>query len=120
MPINRALYPADWEAISRRIRFERAGGRCEQCGAVHGQRHPETGAIVQLQTHHVGADRPDGSPGDPLDKMDCRDENLQALCRRCHLAADERQRVASARITRNTNTHRRIALAGQLDLFVEE
>ena len=36
MPIRpelRALYPDDWPAISRRIRFERAGNRCEWCGA---------------------------------------------------------------------------------------
>jgi hypothetical protein len=33
LPENRAKYPADWKAISRRIRFERAGNRCEVCGA---------------------------------------------------------------------------------------
>ena len=36
MPIRpelRALYPPDWPQISRRIRFERAGNRCEWCGA---------------------------------------------------------------------------------------
>lgn len=36
MPIDKTKYPADWEAISRRIRFERAKGKCEQCGAEHG------------------------------------------------------------------------------------
>src|SRR5690606_18779796 len=29
-PEKRALYPKDWPAISRRIRFDRAQGRCEQ------------------------------------------------------------------------------------------
>lgn len=120
MPMNRSDYPADWEAISKRIRFERAGGRCEACGAVHGQRHPVTGTIVILHAHHIGVDKPDGTPGSPTDKSDCRDENLQALCQRCHLEADQLQRVASASVTRKLNKHRRIVLAGQLDLFVEE
>ena len=41
MPIRKseqARYPADWKAISARIRFERAGGKCEctgQCGDTH-------------------------------------------------------------------------------------
>ena len=39
MPINRELrwfYPIDWPEISRRVRFERAGGVCEGCGRPHG------------------------------------------------------------------------------------
>lgn len=34
-PENRERYPADWPAISRRIR-EQAGQKCEQCGAPNG------------------------------------------------------------------------------------
>lgn len=37
MPIHpsmKALYPPDWPQISARIRFERAGNRCEWCGYV--------------------------------------------------------------------------------------
>lgn len=36
MSMNKSLYPVDWDAISHRIRFERAGGKCEQCGVAHG------------------------------------------------------------------------------------
>lgn len=37
MPIkDKSRYPKDWDNLSRRIRFERAGGKCEQCGAEHG------------------------------------------------------------------------------------
>lgn len=36
MPIKRELYDPQWQAISNRIRFERAGGRCESCGVEHG------------------------------------------------------------------------------------
>ena len=47
---NRRRYPPNWPAVSRFIRFERAGGRCEcvsECGlhAHHGrckERHGET------------------------------------------------------------------------------
>ena len=37
-PENRRRYPKDWKAISARVRFERAGGRCEcsgECGDDH-------------------------------------------------------------------------------------
>lgn len=38
MPVDFADYPQDWREISRRVRFERAGGRCEcagECGRAH-------------------------------------------------------------------------------------
>src|ERR1700761_5837441 len=38
MPIRsefRALYPPNWAALSQRVRFERAGGRCQGCGRPH-------------------------------------------------------------------------------------
>jgi hypothetical protein len=34
-PAFRALYPPDWPELSRRVRFERAGGRCERCARPH-------------------------------------------------------------------------------------
>ena len=37
-PETRFLYPIDWEQISKRIRFQRAKGRCEECGRPHGHR----------------------------------------------------------------------------------
>jgi len=40
MPIKpelRWFYPIDWPEISRRVRFERAGGLCEGCGRPHGE-----------------------------------------------------------------------------------
>lgn len=117
---NRNAYPPDWRAISKRIRFERAGGRCEKCGAVHGQPHPITGSKTVLQVHHLGIEKPDGSPGDKNDKLDCRDENLAALCQACHLDADRADAVKKSARTKTKNTHRRIVAAGQLDLFVEE
>src|SRR5512132_2236256 len=39
MPIRRDLrnlYPAHWSELSRRVRFERAHGRCQDCARPHG------------------------------------------------------------------------------------
>jgi hypothetical protein len=38
MPIRRdlrCLYPPHWRELSRRVRFERARGRCQACGRPH-------------------------------------------------------------------------------------
>lgn len=32
MPVDLKRYPLDWKQISRKIRFERAGGKCEWPG----------------------------------------------------------------------------------------
>lgn len=36
MPFKREKYPAHWREFSARIRHERAGDRCERCGAPNG------------------------------------------------------------------------------------
>lgn len=36
-PEHRWFYPVDWKQLSAVIRFERAKGRCEQCGRPHCQ-----------------------------------------------------------------------------------
>ena len=86
-------YPSDWPAISRHIRFERAGGRCEfvletgaRCSAMQGQPHPLTGSIVVLTVAH-------------LDHMpeNCADGNLLAACQRCHNRYDMPHRRAGIR-----------------------
>ena len=44
LPENRERYPPSWPEISRRIREERAGGRCEcmgQCGIDHAKQAAE-------------------------------------------------------------------------------
>lgn len=37
MPMNLKHYPAYWRQFSEYIRFERAGNKCEQCGAPNGE-----------------------------------------------------------------------------------
>ncbi len=90
-PENRALYPADWPAISQRIRHERAQNRCEQegCQAVNGEPHPLTGSRVVLTVAHLNHD-----------PADCRPENLRAMCQRCHNRYDAPHRAGTRARTR--------------------
>jgi 5-methylcytosine-specific restriction endonuclease McrA len=89
MPMRRELYPTDWEAISLRIR-ERDGWMCKRCGAENRKPHPVTGSIVVLTVAHLH---------DP-DPMNCADDNLAALCQRCHLAHDRPRNLAARRARR--------------------
>ena len=83
-PENRKRYPADWALRSRFVRFVRARGRCEWCGARHGLPHPITGARVVLTFAHIGDQRPEAASL----------LNLAALCQRCHNRHDAAARVA--------------------------
>ncbi len=119
MPIRpelKPLYPPDWRQISRRIRFERAKGRCEQCGAPHLHYRTRGGLIIPprlldifhgamtfaeaaqlgfrlsrivLTTAHLDHDPTNNS-----------EENLAALCQRCHLAHDQQHHWHSRRVNR--------------------
>ena len=90
MPIRpemRSRYPADWRARSRFVRFSRAKGRCEWCGAEHGKPHPETGSRVVLTAAHVHDRRPEAASL----------LNLAALCQRCHNRHDAADRAQGRR-----------------------
>jgi hypothetical protein len=120
MPMDKSRYPENWSVISLRIRSERAKWRCEWCGVEQGQPNPVTLSTVILTVHHVGVDKPDGTPGDRTDKMDCRDENLAALCQRCHLNADRDLNTATTK-QRELNRERAAReAAGQLPLGIED
>ena len=94
MPIkaeNRKRYPADWKAIRQRI-LARAGNRCEGspgfypfCRVENGKTHHSTGSIVVLTVAHL-----DHQP------ENCSDENLLAMCQRCHLTYDAKHHAANA------------------------
>lgn len=107
MPIQRERYPSDWEQISQRIRFERAGNKCEWCGAENYQPHPITGSKVVLTVAHY----PDPNP------MNCAEENLHALCQKCHNGVDAPMRTANAKITRQRKRMEAIEASGQLRLL---
>jgi hypothetical protein len=103
---NQALYPKDWPAISLRIRFGRAEGRCEwqddgnRCTALHGLPHPVTGAKVVLTTMHLDHD-----------PSNCEDDNLLAACQMHHNRYD--------RVHRNETRQRRMREAKGTELFEE-
>lgn len=108
MPIReseRKRYPKDWKAIAARIR-NRAEERCEcrgECGIPHetkvgGRRCVEInrskavffrGPVI-LTVAHL-----DHTP------ENCSDENLKAMCQRCHLRYDRHHHAANARATRD-------------------
>ena len=66
--MNTNDYPADWPEIAQHIK-DRAGWRCQHCDHPH---DPQSGRT--LTVHHL-----DGAPGN------CADDNLVALCQKCHL-----------------------------------
>lgn len=96
---NAARYPKNWREISRRIKV-RANYYCESvpgqppCGAADGERHPVTGAVVVLTVAHL-----DHQP------ENCADENLRALCQRCHNRYDQKHRQRNAAGTRRAKKH---------------
>lgn len=93
-PENRKRYPADWPAISARIR-EQAGNCCEgspdypDCRAANGQPHPDTGSRVVLTVAHL-----DHTP------ENSSDDNLRAMCQRCHLHYDRHHHAQTRYATR--------------------
>jgi hypothetical protein len=124
MPIRpelRELYPRDWVEISRKIRFERAGGVCQGCGRPHGLtvRCLPDGRWFDTacQTWRNGRGRPTRWPDlvetalirhtrvvlaaahldhDPRNN---RLRNLRSLCQRCHMIHDRPHHLAQRRIT---------------------
>jgi len=91
MPIDRSKYPANWDEIAVAIK-DAAGWKCQYCSLqcrLPGEKfdtHRRTLTVAHI--NHV--------------EMDCRPENLVALCPRCHLAYDQTrkvmQRLAKSRI----------------------
>ena len=66
-------YPADWPEIAKRVK-EAAGWCCVRCGHVH-----DVEAGYMLTVRHLD-----------MDKSNCVDWNLAALCQRCHLSVQGR------------------------------
>lgn len=89
MPMNRALYPDDWDDIATAIK-EAAGWRCEHCGKQCRRpdepfdTHKRTATVAHL--NHCEAD--------------CRPENLACLCAPCHLAYDAPHKRLTRRVAK--------------------
>ena len=84
-PENKHRYPPNWSAIVRHIRA-RAKDKCEFCGAENYKPHPETGSKVILTIAHL-----DHIP------EHCCDDNLRALCQKCHNKYDKSHRKETIR-----------------------
>ena len=124
MPIRpelRPLYPAHWRELSARVRFDRAGGRCQGCGRPdlaqlrclpdgrwfdesaatwrdrrgRRARWPDLVEATQLRTTRVvlAAAHLDSDP------TNNRVRNLRALCQRCHMLHDRPHHLAQRWIT---------------------
>ena len=105
-PSERHRYPKDWKAISARIRA-RSGGRCEcqgecglhqpnptprRCEERHGYPARWAKGKVVLTVAHLGDPSPEN----------CADDNLKAMCQRCHLRYDAPYHQRNAAATRKT------------------
>lgn len=81
---RKTRYAEGWDSFSKEIRFGRAKGMCEFCGAQHGKPHPITHKMVYLTTAHIDF------PGGVCDCQArlgfkcCRPDHVLALCLRCH------------------------------------
>jgi hypothetical protein len=124
-PENKVRYPKDWKQISERIRFKRADNRCEctgECGDEHHlesgniiygkkpyprctarnyEEHPITGSKVILTVAHLNHEI-----------ENCDDDNLKAMCQRCHNKMD-------APMRRKGIKSRAFAASASADLFTE-
>jgi hypothetical protein len=115
MPVRkdlRPLYgpPADWRALSDRVRFVRAGGRCERCRRPHGA---DVTCLPDGRWHDAAVQLWRDGAGIPVDRpanvelllarvtrvvlATCHrehdprlidDADLAAWCQRCHLIHD--------------------------------
>jgi len=110
-PERRHLYGPEWPAISDRIRFSRARGRCEcegECGKRHNGRcvnqHGtvmESGALCVLTVAHLDHDETNHDWS-----------NLRAMCQGCHNRYDSEHRRAGIR----QRTREKLEALGQLTL----
>ena len=136
MPIRpelRPLYPPHWRQLSSRVRFERAGGKCQHCGRPHlallrclpdgrwfdeqsatwrdrrgrPARWPDLVEAIRLRMTRVvlAAAHLDSDP------TNNRLKNLRALCQRCHMLHDRPHHLVQRWIT----YRRRLAVG---DLFL--
>ena len=88
MPFHKERYPANWKDISKRIR-EREQNKCAFCGAENYKPHPITGSKVVLTVAHLDHNG-----------QNVEDENLRALCQKCHLTYDAKHHAKNAAVTR--------------------
>jgi hypothetical protein len=106
MPIRREMlgrYPKHWKAISAKIRA-RSGGQCE-CAGECGLHRTHPGPRRCMERNGDFARWANGRVILTVAHLnhtpeDCRDENLKAMCQRCHLRYDQEHHMKNASATR--------------------
>lgn len=144
-PFYPERYPDNWDAISKRIRFERANNRCEECGVENGafiiRSTVDSVRYIVVDTEAGGFRWPDGTPirlSEIPDEYPCEskwtrviltcahlnhdttcndDSNLRAWCQRCHNRYDMPMRQRHAAETRLQKRDKAIETQGQMSLF---
>ncbi|MCK5772022.1 hypothetical protein [Algiphilus sp.] len=112
MPIaaaNRARYPADWPQIRERI-LARANHCCERCGVPNHVYRRDDDTLTSdplladswelVDGHQVARIVLTIAHLDDPDPANCDDDNLAALCQRCHNRLDGPMRAQHAYMTR--------------------
>lgn len=126
---KRARYTSDWEYISTRIKFKRAGNRCEKCQLKNGSfiRRKLNGQYEYLLAteieylHKIASVRKISIlrvckeknityvnlsvAHLNHDEKDNRDENLLCMCQRCHLMYDKQNNMVRASASNNGQFH---------------
>lgn len=140
MPTDMSRYPADWPQIRERI-LGRAANKCERCGVANGvyrageqvYRFAEQVDGVWLGWNEETEDGewvsdPDDLDGKPArivltiahvndpDPMNCADDNLQALCQRCHNRLDAPMRARHAVATKARQARAAMVAQGQAEM----
>lgn len=132
MPLRRELYPPNWAAISKSIR-EREGQKCKWCGVPNHERGARDRYGVWHNVSDIDSMKSDTGFalfGDypkiikiiltvahiDHDPSNNADENLAALCQRCHLNHDREHHMENARETWAKKREQRIAATGQSKL----
>lgn len=77
MPMNRSLYPKNWEQITFLVK-EKAGWKCECCG----KQCRKPGEPFDTHKRTLTVSHQNHIP------QDVSNENLKALCAPCHLRYD--------------------------------
>lgn len=147
MPVDYSKYPKTWKTEIRPRILARARHRCERCGAenhsviMRNQNNKDEYLVLRSDGCYYTpegicirlSELPEGyfdasyikvvltiAHIHDHDPMACDDDNLLALCQKCHLALDHPRHVQKAKETRIKKKQKRMEATGQLSLWGED